>query len=462
METNYKNLSILIPTINERDNLKKMLPELRNRYPGASLYILDDGSTDGTYGYMEKITTGKVTGPSFKNPVYFLSRDKNIILTNDTDFDRENFNRDRLNLRNTAGLTASVLDGLAMVETENFTVIDADFQHPLELIDKMSSKLKNNELITAYRAKLKGFPFYRKLITKLGTFIAKSALPPHSRVKDPLSGAFAGKTAYIRRHIFNTPAFKGEGFKVLFDLLKILPNSVRIGETGYEFKMRSRGESKIGFKQMCVFFKSVFTPKTTKLYSGLLLFLITLAVGLTLIFIYGDIAISDYLRAVTAQNPGLKSFFRIVTDYGNPLYYAIFIFILLYGIIKKRKRILKLALIYILVQVIASGIITGGLKIAVGRPRPKPAAKYKSFKHDFFTESSEYKSFPSGHTTDAFSSAGVLWGFLSSYLFSFLAFGFSMLIGISRIFVGSHYPLDVLAGMAVGFLTGLIITIKKF
>jgi membrane-associated phospholipid phosphatase len=36
-----------------------------------------------------------------------------------------------------------------------------------------------------------------------------------------------------------------------------------------------------------------------------------------------------------------------------------------------------------------------------------------------------------------------------------------MLIGNSRIFVGSHYPLDVLAGMTVGFLTGLIITFKK-
>ncbi len=450
------NLSILIPTINEEENLRKMLPELQRRYPGASLYVLDDGSTDGTGQYLNELTSG-----DFPSPLYFLSRDKNIIVTNDKNFNEKDFKKDQLGIRDTAGLTASVLDGLALVKTDKFAVIDADFQHPLELIGKMNAELKNNELVTAYRSKLEGFPIYRKLLTKFGTFISNSALPRHNRVRDPLSGAFAGKTQYIRRLIFNTGAFKPAGFKILFDLLKILPGSVRTGEVGYEFNMRSRGESKIGWKQLWVFFKSVFTPKTAKFYSGLGLFGTILATGLILTFIYGDIAISDSFRSISANNPGINRFFKIITDYGNTFYYILFISFILYGLIRKKKKYLKIALIYIVVQIIASGIITGGLKIAVGRPRPKPAARYKSFKHDFFTDSSEYKSFPSGHTTDAFGSAGVLWGFISSYSLSFLTFGFSMLIGNSRIFVGSHYPLDVLAGMTVGFLTGLIITFKK-
>ncbi|MEA3506578.1 MAG: phosphatase PAP2 family protein [Elusimicrobiota bacterium] len=461
MKLVYNDLSILIPTINEAANLRKLLPELKNRYPGASLFVLDDGSTDETYGYIEELISGNSSENFSSTPLYFLSRDKNTILTNNPDFKESDFKEDKLKLRRTAGLTASVLDGLALVSTDNFAVIDADFQHPPELVNKMYFKLNNNELVTAYRAKLEGFPLHRKLLTNAGTFISRSALARHNRVKDPLSGAFAGKTEYIRRHIFNTSTFKPEGFKILFDLLKILPESVRVDEVGYEFNMRSRGESKIGWKQLWSFFKSVFTPGTTKFYTGLLLFGFILAAGLILVLIYGDVAISNSFRAAADANPGLRNFFKIITGYGNPLYWAIFIFFLIYGKIKNKKRLFRVAVIYIAVQIIASVIITNVLlKPIVGRPRPGYAPKV-DYKLRHFTASSKYKSFPSGHTTDAFSSAGVMWGFLSSYSLSFLTFGFSLLIGISRIFVGSHYPLDVLGGMAVGFLTGLILTFKK-
>jgi undecaprenyl-diphosphatase len=61
-------------------------------------------------------------------------------------------------------------------------------------------------------------------------------------------------------------------------------------------------------------------------------------------------------------------------------------------------------------------------------------------------------SFPSGHTTVAFACATVL-----SYFAPKLApvlFLLALAIGFSRIYVGVHYPLDVLGGAALGVLVG--------
>ncbi len=60
-------------------------------------------------------------------------------------------------------------------------------------------------------------------------------------------------------------------------------------------------------------------------------------------------------------------------------------------------------------------------------------------------------SFPSGHTTAAFTIA-----FIFYYLYPVLFIPFliiAIMIGISRIYLGLHYPSDVLAGVPLGFLS---------
>jgi membrane-associated phospholipid phosphatase len=87
----------------------------------------------------------------------------------------------------------------------------------------------------------------------------------------------------------------------------------------------------------------------------------------------------------------------------------------------------------------ASALVTFGLKNAVNRPRPEGE-----------TERSN-SSFPSGHATGAFALATV---FAHQYPRSAIpCYTAAAGIALSRVYLGRHYPSDVLAGAAVGYAT---------
>jgi undecaprenyl-diphosphatase len=61
-------------------------------------------------------------------------------------------------------------------------------------------------------------------------------------------------------------------------------------------------------------------------------------------------------------------------------------------------------------------------------------------------------SFPSGHTCAAFAAAGIWWRTLPRRWMGVAAIAAAALMGFSRVYVGLHYPTDVLAGMCVGLI----------
>jgi undecaprenyl-diphosphatase len=63
-------------------------------------------------------------------------------------------------------------------------------------------------------------------------------------------------------------------------------------------------------------------------------------------------------------------------------------------------------------------------------------------------------SFPSSHATNLFGQAFFFGLLFKKYLPYFL--GFAFLVGVSRIFVGVHYPLDVIGGMILGGIEGAV------
>lgn len=96
-----------------------------------------------------------------------------------------------------------------------------------------------------------------------------------------------------------------------------------------------------------------------------------------------------------------------------------------------------------------------GLKNLIARPRPFPST------FDFFLSSDSF-SFPSGHAAAAFASAFVLTRnkkqktkSKKSYQYiNILIWLLAILISFSRIYLGRHYPLDVLAGGIIGWFIG--------
>ncbi len=65
-------------------------------------------------------------------------------------------------------------------------------------------------------------------------------------------------------------------------------------------------------------------------------------------------------------------------------------------------------------------------------------------------------SFPSGHSVTAFVTAGTFAWFLPQAWMRWGAFALALLVGMSRVGVGAHWPLDVVAGMGIGTLSVLL------
>jgi len=154
-------------------------------------------------------------------------------------------------------------------------------------------------------------------------------------------------------------------------------------------------------------------------------------------------------RNLVSQEP-YYSITDWITDYGLFLFYAAFIALFAYALIKKNSNLIRLFIAYVIAQLIFSFTLVRILKIIVGRARPG---------HDpdvtFFSFAFRYNSFPSGHSADAFVSGVFLFYLLKHSKYSacrYLPLIYAFLIAISRVFISSHYPSDVVAGMAIGIM----------
>jgi len=139
-----------------------------------------------------------------------------------------------------------------------------------------------------------------------------------------------------------------------------------------------------------------------------------------------------------------------ITDYGLFLFYALFVFIFAYALIKKNSELIRLVVAYIQTQLFFSIVLVRILKIIVGRARPGHDPEFT-----FFSFAFRHNSFPSGHSADAFVSGVFLFYLLKNSKYSagrYLPLIYALLIAVSRVFISSHYPSDVAAGMAIGIL----------
>ena len=119
----------------------------------------------------------------------------------------------------------------------------------------------------------------------------------------------------------------------------------------------------------------------------------------------------------------------------------------------KRQKYLEIAKMC-LYALVLSGIIAACLKLAYHSPRPFTVLENVRQ----LTIPTEPNSFPSGHTSSTFSVVSVLvWTLRENVVVVCLLALFAFLVGFSRIYVGVHYPFDVLVGAVVGVVSGVVV-----
>ena len=159
----------------------------------------------------------------------------------------------------------------------------------------------------------------------------------------------------------------------------------------------------------------------------------------------------DLLRSINLKRDrSLDSFFRVITDYAAPIAYSVPVCLFIYSIIKKSK-LLKEKSIYVIQSSALALIVATAIKHIVNRTRP--FITY-TFIEKATTGSSP--SFPSGHTSDAFTLAASLSFAFPKWYIVIPSFTWAIAVGYSRIDLGVHYPSDVLASIAIGLISAFI------
>lgn len=140
----------------------------------------------------------------------------------------------------------------------------------------------------------------------------------------------------------------------------------------------------------------------------------------------------------------------ITSDFILKISYAVaMMLVLIFGNARLRWMVLVSLIVILLTDQISAGLLKG----VIGRMRPCHALDPSQI--NLLVGCGGGKSMPSAHATNAFGQA-IFWSWghkkVGPYLFIYAA-----LIALSRVFVGVHYPFDVLVGAIIGFSVGIAV-----
>ncbi len=157
------------------------------------------------------------------------------------------------------------------------------------------------------------------------------------------------------------------------------------------------------------------------------------------------------------DSPFARVSFSILSGSVNPAIAGVSSYYIISGYIKKDREKVKNGVITGISVAFATGTTTL-LKYIIRRPRP-----YLENERIKKMGSGGGPSFPSGHTTAAFSLATCICAIYQKPQVCIPAFLWSTAAGISRIYLGVHYPTDVFGGMLIGTsITLIVFSISQF
>jgi len=219
-------LGLVVPTLNEAGNIPVLLDRIRESLSstgiGYEILVVDDDSQDGTANVVKE----------------YAKQDARV----------------RLFVRKGArGLAGAVIHGWKQSDADLLGVIDADLQHPPEVLPSLVAPvLDGADIAIASRyASANGvgeWNKFRLFVSRAGTLATAPLQRKNLRVKDPLSGFFI-----VRRECIDGLELQPEGFKILLEIL--VKGRIRKAiEVPFEFGNRHAGKSKADFKVALQYF----------------------------------------------------------------------------------------------------------------------------------------------------------------------------------------------------------------
>ncbi len=131
-----------------------------------------------------------------------------------------------------------------------------------------------------------------------------------------------------------------------------------------------------------------------------------------------------------------------------------FYLLIIYFIIKTYKRNSIYILILIGLSIVLSDQFSGLIKNLVQRLRPTQDPVLGSVVHNVYDRGGAYGFF-SAHAANTFTMAVITAKLFKNQIYTILIFTWAVLVSYTRIYIGLHYPGDILTGWIWGFLAGL-------
>lgn len=218
-------LSLVLPTYNEAKNIPAIVEQLTRLLdsviPGQyELIVVDDNSPDKTWEIAQSIMA--------EYPQLRVMR-----------------------RQDERGLSTAVIRGWQVANGEICGVIDADLQHPPEVLLQMLAIIKEHadvDLVVASRhvegGGVSDWSLIRRFLSRGAQTLGLIILPGVvGRVSDPMSGYFM-----VRRQALVGKTMNPLGYKILIETLG-RGDIGKVAEVGYVFQERLEGESKVTWRQ---------------------------------------------------------------------------------------------------------------------------------------------------------------------------------------------------------------------
>jgi dolichol-phosphate mannosyltransferase len=216
-------ISVVLPTYNEarsiQEALRRASAALREAGEDYELIVVDDASPDGTADLAEALAS--------EIPVRVLKRPGR------------------------QGLATAVVAGWSIARGDVLGVMDADLQHPPEVLARLATALRNQnaELAIATRSGPGGgsaeeWSWMRRLNSWGARHLAACVLPlTLAEVCDPMSGMFL-----VRARALEGVRLEPTGYKILLEVLG-KAHYYGLAQVPYMFLARSSGSSKLGLRE---------------------------------------------------------------------------------------------------------------------------------------------------------------------------------------------------------------------